>query len=76
MKLSDGSTVGYIPDLLASVLAPMLDSSEMVHVSGTISGVPRPASEGIWVPGDGIEIPCEYVLYGVKKDHSNIRQRL
>ena len=60
------------------VLAPMLDSSDIVHMSGTINDVPRPTSEGVWVPGGGKEIPCEYryLLYGVKKGRSSIRQCL
>jgi hypothetical protein len=73
VTLGDGSTVGYVPDPVARVLAPML---EIVHMSGTINGVPRHAPEGIWVRGGGIEIPCEYVLYGVKKARSSVRQRL
>ena len=34
---------------LAQVLAPRLDSSEIVHRSEAINGVPRPAPEGVWV---------------------------
>ena len=34
-------------------------------MEGTIT---IPAPEGVLVPGGGIEIPCEYVLHGVKKD--------
>ena len=45
----------------------MLDGGVITCMEGTVTGVARSAREGIWVPGDGIEIPCEYVLYGVKK---------
>ena len=69
MKLSDGSTVGHVPDPLACVLAFMLNYGEIAHMSGTINDVPRPATECVWVPGGGIEI--EYVLNGMKKDHSS-----
>ena len=62
VKLSDGSTVGHVPDPLACVLAPMLDSGEIPHMSGTINGVSRPAPGGVWVPGGGIEIPSEYAV--------------
>ena len=37
-------------------------------MEGTLTGVARSAPEGGWVPGVGIEFPCEYALYGVKKD--------
>ena len=76
VKLIDGSTVGHVPDRLACVLAPMLDSSDIAHMSGTINSVPRPAPEGVWAPGGGIEISCEYVLYSLKKNRSYIRQHL
>ena len=33
VKLSDGSTVGHVPDPVVRVLAPMLDSREMAHMS-------------------------------------------
>ena len=41
-----------------------------------MTSVARSAPDGIWVPGGGIEIPCEYVLYGMKKDHEKVRQML
>ena len=45
-------------------------------MEGTVTGVARSAREGVWVPGGGIEILCEYVLYGVKKDRKKVRQML
>ena len=30
----------------------------------------------VWVPGGGIEIPSEYVLYGVKNIQREVRQML
>ena len=56
------------------LLAPMLDGGEIDLMEGTVTGVARSAPEGVWVPGGGIECPCEYVLYGAKKDHENVRQ--
>ena len=54
----------------------MMDVGEITHTEGTITGVPRSAPEGVWVPGGGIEISCEYVLHGAKKDRDNIMQTL
>ena len=54
----------------------MLDVGQLMHMEGTITGVPRSAPEGVWVPGGGIEFPCEYVLHGAKKDRDNVRQIL
>ena len=45
-------------------------------MEGTLTGVARSAPEGGWVPGGGIEFPCEYVLYGAKKDREIVRQTL
>ena len=64
VKLGDSS--GHVPDPLARILAPMLDGGVVTCMEGTVTGVARSAREGVWVPGGGIEIPCEYVLYGVK----------
>ena len=66
VKLGDSS--GHVPDPLARILAPMLDGGVIMCMEGTVTGVARSAREGVWVLGGGIEIPCEYVLYGVKKD--------
>ena len=38
------------------------------YMEGMVTSVARSAPDGVWVPGGGIEIPCEYVLYGMKKD--------
>ena len=39
-------------------------------MEGTVTGVERSASEGVWVSGGGIEFPSEYLLNGAKKDLS------
>ena len=70
VKLGDSS--GHVPDLLAHILAPMLDGGVITCMGGTVTGVARSARKGVWVPGGGIEIPCEYVLYGVKKDREKL----
>ena len=73
MKLdTDGSVIGYVPDCLAAVLAPLLDSGTVTSVTETITGPPRSAAEGVWAVG-GIELPCEYALHGAKKDRSHVR---
>ena len=76
VKLRDGSNVGHVPDPLACVLAPMLDDGEIERMEGTVTGVARSAPEGVWVRGGGIKFPCEYVLYGVKKDRKKVRRTL
>ena len=43
-------------------------------MEGILTGVAGSAPEGVWVPGGGIEFPCEYVLYGAKKYREIVRQ--
>ena len=45
-------------------------------MEGILTGVAGSAPEGVWVPGGGIEFPCEYVLYGAKKYCEIVRQTL
>ena len=45
-------------------------------MEGILTGVAGSAPEGVWVPGGGIEFPCEYVLYGAKKYRKIVRQTL
>ena len=73
---TDGSVIGHVPNGLAAVLAPLLDSGMVTSITGTITGPHRSASEGVWADDGGIELPCEYVLHGAKKDRSNVRTAL
>ena len=70
---TDGSVIGHVPDGLAAVLAPLLDSGTVTSVTGTITGPPR---SGVWDVGGGMELPCEYALHGAKKDRSHVRTAL
>ena len=54
----------------------MLDGGVIERMEGTVTGVARSAPEGVWVPGGGIEFPCEYVLYSAKKDRKGVRKTL
>ena len=77
MKLdTDGSVIGHIPNGLAAILAPLLDSGIVTSVTGTTTGPPRSAAEGVWAVGGGIELPCEYALHDAKKNCSHVRTAL
>ena len=41
-----------------------------------VTGNPRPAPEGKWVIGGGIEIPCKYRLYRPKSVKKEVRAAL
>ena len=51
---TDGSVIGHIPDGLAAILAPLLDSGTVTSVTGTTTSPPRSAAEGVWAVGGGI----------------------
>ena len=57
----------YHPPLVITLSLPKV---------GILTGVAGFAPEGVWVPGGGIEFPCEYVLYGGKKYREIVRQTL
>ena len=73
---TDGSVIGHVPDGLAAILAPLLDSDTVTSVTGTTTGPRRSAAEGVWAVGGGIERPCEYALHGATKDRSHVRTAL
>ena len=54
----------------------MLMQVYIERTEGILTGVAGSAPEGVWVPGGGIELPCEYVLYGAKKYREIVRQTL
>ena len=47
---------------------------QIERTEGILTGVAGAAPEGVWVPGGGIEFPCEYVLYGAKTYREIVRQ--
>ena len=76
VTLADGTIAGHVPDFLARVLSPLLATGVIQRMEGTVTSGPRSAPEGVWVPGGGIELPCEYVLFGAKEDRKSVRQTL
>ena len=70
-----GDTVGHIPEILAQVLVSEIRSENIVSVEAIVTGEPINALGGIWVLG-GIETPCKYYVYGVKKNNCKIRNKL
>ena len=67
---TDGNVIGHVPEGLAAVLAPLLDSGTVTSITGTITGHPRSALKSVWAAGGGIELPCEYALHGAKTTHT------
>ena len=76
MKKSSGETVGHVPDSLAEVLTPLLESGQVQTVKCQVTGLSRGASEGVWVQGGGVVIPCTYILLGKKLNKPFVRSKL
>ena len=64
--------VGHIPDALAEILFPLMKTRKIYSTKAVISENHRAAPEGKWVPSGGIEIPCNYELFGLKKSIKKI----
>ena len=77
-KIKNDDIVGHIPDKLAEALyQPLVDG--IITVTCCITGQSRPAIEGVWVQGGGIEIPCIYnvqVLKGKKDERKKLKNNL
>ena len=41
-----------------------------------VTSDPRPATEGKWVIGGGIEMPCKYRLYGSKSVKKGVQAEI
>ena len=63
---TDGSIAGHVLEPVAQRLAPLIRGGEVSHASAEVIGTSRPAPEGTWIQGGGIEIPCKYTLKGNK----------
>ena len=59
--------------MVARRLAPLIRGGEVSHASAEVIGTSRPAPEGTWTQGGGIEIPCKYILKGNKAYKKNVR---
>ncbi len=68
--------IGHVPERLAEILTPMLEDGRLRRIDGWITGPERPAPEGVWRTGGGIELPCCYVLHGLKENRKGVRGSL
>ena len=50
----DDRIISHVPDSLAVVLAPLLDSGRVTNITGTITGPPRSSPNGVWAIGGGL----------------------
>ena len=68
--------MGHVPEGLVKILYPLLENGRIERISGKVIGCARPAPEGTWATGGGIELPCKYKLYGKRKDKDVVKRIL
>ena len=66
--------IGQVPERLAKILTPMLEDGRLRKIDGWITGPECPVPEGTWSTGGGIELPCCYVLHGIKESRKDVRK--
>lgn len=76
VKKSTGEVVGHVPDNLAEVLSPLLESGDVQTMKCEVTALSRAASEGVWVQGGGVVIPFTYILLGKKMNKPLVRNKL
>ena len=66
VKSGNDDIAGHVPETLAKKLFNFMKSQQIEIMDSEVTGHPRPAPEGKWVVGGGIEIPCKYRLWAEK----------
>ena len=75
-KSGNDDIVGHVPETLAKKLFNFMKRQQIEITESEVIGDPRPAPEGKWVFGGGIEIPCKYRLYEPKSVKKRFELRL
>ena len=58
VKLENDDIIGDVPETLAKTLFNFMKSQQIKIMDSEVTGHPRPATEGKWVIGGGMEIPA------------------
>ena len=64
--------IGHVPERLARIITPILEDGQLRKTNSWTTGPKWSAPEGVWRTGRGIELPCCYVLYGLKESRKGI----
>ena len=70
------TTVGHIPEGLCQPLTQLFKDGCVVEITSEITGAPRSAAGGTFVPGGGLEIPCIYHLFGPRDKKVLVRSTI
>ena len=55
---------GHLPDALAKTGHGLMSEWKVLQVKVKANGKHRDAPEGTWEPRCGIDLPCNYLIYG------------
>ena len=67
------TVVGHMPEGLCQLFTKLFNDGRVLNISAEITGPPRPSSNGIFVKGGGIEVPCSYKLHGSSDKKVEVR---
>ena len=76
MSLKEWITVSRIPDALVEILFRLMKTWKIYLTKTTFSENHGATLEGKWVYGGGIEIPCNYDLFGPKIYKNFVREKI
>ena len=65
--------VGHVPEGLCQLFKQLINDGSVLEIKAEMSGCARPSSNGTFVRGGGIEIPCSYKLFGRGEKKSEVR---
>ena len=68
--------IGHVPEALAAILFPLRKAWKVYEIQAKITGKSQHMSEGTWVHGGGIGIPCQYTIIEPKIHKKNCRKEL
>ena len=75
-KLGNNDIVGLVLETRVKRLFNFMKSQPIEIMDSEVTGDVKPAPEGKWVIGSGIEIPCKYKVYGSRIAKKEVRASL
>ena len=68
--------IGHISDAVAKTGHGLLAEGKVLQVKVKANGKHRDAPEGTWEPRGGIDLPCNYLLYGANVHESRVWEKI
>ena len=71
-----GKFVSTFLNVQLQLVGPMLKDGTIDSITAKITGEKLGATEGVWVQGGRIELPCKYFVYGPKEFKARVKSEL